>query len=103
MESPEDAVDFIKHYYSTYHSMRLVRGKLVIRLQRELSEDAIEKLNSEFSDLVRSGTIEPVKAFPDELNEPDLVAMPRIACLYNQQSPSRLNKMILTINELGSK
>jgi len=103
MESPEDAVAWIKHYYSTYHSMRLVRGQLVVRLQRKLSDDAIETLNSKFSDLVRSGKIAPVAAFPDEANEPDLLDKPRIACAYNQQSPSRLNEMILAINNLGSE
>ena len=34
IHSPEEGVDWIKFYYSTYHSMRQVGDKLVIRLER---------------------------------------------------------------------
>jgi len=101
MESPEDAVAWIKRYYSTYHSMRLVRGQLVIRLQKHLTNDHIENLNSEFSDLVKSGAIAKTQALPDEQNEPELLDRPRIVFAYNRQSPSRLNEMVLRINSLG--
>lgn len=34
MHSPEEAAEWIRAYYSTYHSMRQVRGRLVIRLEK---------------------------------------------------------------------
>jgi len=36
MHSPEEATAWIKSYYSTYHSIRQVRNRLVIRLEKEL-------------------------------------------------------------------
>ena len=35
VRSPEEAGDYITSYYSTYNSMRLVRNRLVIRLEKE--------------------------------------------------------------------
>jgi uncharacterized protein (TIGR00730 family) len=101
VESPREGVDFIKSYYSTYHSLRHVRGKLVVRLERELSDENVEELNETFADIVTKGKIEKAKPFPDESNEPDLQAKSRLAFSYTA-SPSRLHEMILAINRMGA-
>ena len=102
VESPREGVDFIKSYYSTYHSIRHVRGKLVVRLERELGDSDVEELNESFADIVTKGKIEKSKPFPDESNEPDLQAKPRLAFSYTA-SPSRLHEMILAINRMGAE
>ncbi len=99
--SPEDGVEWVKFYYSTYHSMRQVRRKLVIRLEKELTDEHIEKLNDSFGDLIGRGKIEKTYAFPEEANEPELLEKPRIAFNNNRQSAARLNQMFLQINEFG--
>jgi predicted Rossmann-fold nucleotide-binding protein len=101
VESPREGVEFIKSYYSTYHSIRHVRGKLVVRLERELSDTHVDELNDTFGDIVTKGRIEKSQAFPDEANEPDLLARPRLAFSYSA-SPSRLHEMILAINRMGA-
>ncbi len=101
VESPREGVDWIKSYYSTYHSIRHVRGKLVVRLEKQLSDANVEELNETFADIVTKGKIQKSKAFPDESNEPDLLAKPRLAFSYTA-SPSRLHEMILTINRMGA-
>jgi len=101
IHTPEDGVKWVTAFYSTYHSMRFVRNRLVIRLQKELSDESVAALGEEFTDLVKRGTIEKTKALPDEQNEPDLWHQPRIKFAYNRQSPSRLIEMIHRINELG--
>jgi uncharacterized protein (TIGR00730 family) len=99
--SPEEAVGWITSYYSTYHSLRQVRDKLVIRLEKELKDTHVRRLNDLFPDLVESGKIFKTRAFPEEKDEPDLKSKARIAFAYNRKSAGRLNKMILTINEMG--
>jgi len=99
--SPEEAVDWITSYYSTYHSMRQVREKLVIRLEKELQDGQVGKLNELFRDLIESGRIFKTRALPEEKDEPDLRSKPRMAFAYKRKSAGRLNEMILTINKMG--
>ncbi len=99
--SAEEGVEWVRFYYSTYHSMRQVRRKLVVRLEKELSDEHVEVLNSEFGDLVNKGKIEKTPALPEEANEPEIADKPRLVFNYNQQSAARLNQLFLRINELG--
>ena len=101
MHSPEEAVDWIRSYYSTYHSMRQVRDRLVIRLEKELLDSHVGKLSEAFRDLVESGEIAKTPALHAEKDEPTLLSKPRIAFVYNKKSAGRLNEMILLINQLG--
>jgi uncharacterized protein (TIGR00730 family) len=101
MHSPEEAVDWIRSYYSTYHSMRQFRDRLVIRLEKELPDGLVRKLNEAFRDLVQSGEIVKTHALRAEEDEPALLSKPRIAFVYNKKSAGRLNEMILMINQLG--
>lgn len=101
VRSPEEGVDWIKSYYSTYHSLRQVRNRLVIRLEKELRDDHVSKLNETFLDLVESGEIIKTSALSEEEDEPNIWSKPRIAFLYNKKSAGRLNEMILMINRLG--
>ncbi|HXV14581.1 MAG TPA: LOG family protein [Candidatus Krumholzibacteria bacterium] len=100
-KSAQEGVDYVKFFYSTYHSMRFVRDRLVIRLEKELPDEAVARLASEFSDLVTKGTIQKTGALHEESNEPELDEKPRLIFTLNRQSPSRLYEMILAINELG--
>jgi hypothetical protein len=102
VRSPEEAGNIITAYYSTYNSMRLVRNRLVIRLEKELPDKHIQKLNDMFQGLFKSGKIFKTTALPEEADEPSLLSKPRITFSYNQKSAGRLNEMILEINRLGS-
>jgi uncharacterized protein (TIGR00730 family) len=101
MRSPEQAADWIASYYSTYHSMRQVRNRLVIRLEKELPDGQIEVLNDKFPDLIKSGKIYKTPALAEEADEPDLLSKARIAFSNNKKSAGRLNEMILLINQMG--
>jgi uncharacterized protein (TIGR00730 family) len=102
MRSPGEAVNWISSYYSTYNSLRLVRNRLVIRLEKDLSDENVQTLNEKFSDLIKGGEIAKTAALPEESDEPDLLYKPRITFSYNNKSAGRLNQMILEINRLGS-
>jgi uncharacterized protein (TIGR00730 family) len=101
--SPEEVVGYIRSYYATYNSMRQVRDQLVIRLEKELPDSHIRKLNESFPDLLKSGKIAKTAAFKEESDEPALMDKPRIAFRNNKKSAGRLNEMILMINQLGQE
>jgi hypothetical protein len=102
MHSTEEAADWIVSYYSTYHSMRQVRSRLVIRLEKEIADGKIAILNEKFADLIKFGKIFKTIALPEENDEPELSSKPRIVFNYNKKSAGRLNEMILMINQLGN-
>jgi uncharacterized protein (TIGR00730 family) len=99
--SQGEATDWIASYYSTYHSVRQVGNRLVIRLEKELSDDYIRILNEKFRDLVASGRISKTSAFREEADEPELQSKPRIVFAYDRGRAGRLNELILEINRLG--
>ena len=101
--SAEEAVDWINAYYSTYNSVRQIRNTLVIRLERELSDDHLALLNESFSDLVETGAIEKTKPLPQERDQPELLPKPRISFRNNKQSAGSLNELILAINQMGKE
>jgi hypothetical protein len=103
VRSPEEAAAWIAFYYSTYHSMRQVRNRLVIRLERELSDDQVSALNEAFRDIVAAGKISKTPALREEEDEPSLRSKPRIAFIYTTGRAGRLNEMVLAINRLGTE
>jgi hypothetical protein len=102
IKSPAEGIAWIKSFYSTYHSMRYVRDKLVLRLERELGDGDIEQLNESFRDLIKAGSIERTGPLSVEADEPDLLSKPRIAFSYNWRSAGRLHEMIMAINRMGA-
>ena len=96
--SSEEAVAWIKSYYSTYHSVRQVRDTLVIRLEKELPDEQVKGLNESFSDLVKTGEIVKTTPLRQEKDEPEILSKPRISFRNNNQSAGRLHEMILAIN-----
>lgn len=102
IRSPDEAINWISSYYSTYNSLRLVRNRLVIRLEKELPDESVRELNEKFRDLIKIGKIAKTIALPEESDEPDLLSKPRITFSYNNKSAGRLNEMILEINRLGN-
>ena len=100
--SPEDAVTRILHFYSTYHSLRYVGERLVLRLQRPLPPLAAAQLMREFGDMLSSGAFQEGGALAEEGDEPDLRHLPRLFFRYNRREYGRLVQLIHRINDLGA-
>ena len=103
VHSAEEAQAWIMFYYSTYHSIRQVNNRMVIRMEKQLSDDHIKQLNHAFSDIVEKGEITATAPLTQENDNPELLAKPRIAFHNNKRSAGRLNQMILAINQMGSE
>jgi uncharacterized protein (TIGR00730 family) len=100
-DSADEAVLEILTFYRIYHSMRYVRGDLVLRLQHPLSATTLAHIRSEFRDIVESGTFELTSALPDEANDPHVAELPRLRFRFDRRSLGRLRQLIDLINREG--
>ena len=90
-----DAVDHINRFYRVYHSMRMVRDDLVIRMNRPLHEKQIDTLNGEFADLIAAGRITATAALGPETSHLDL---PRLRFTFTRRDHGRLRELIDLLN-----
>jgi uncharacterized protein (TIGR00730 family) len=97
-DSVDEAVAEVTRFYRVYHSMRYVKGDLVLRLQRRLSQTLLERIRKEFADIVLAGTFEQTDALPAEANDAHLAALPRLCFRFDRRSLGRLRVLIDTIN-----
>lgn len=97
-DSVDEALAEIVGFYRVYHSMRYVDGDLVLRLHRPLPEPLLERLRTEFADIVKSGTFEQTMALPAEANDAHVATLPRLRFCFDQKSLGRLRMLIDTIN-----
>ena len=95
----EQAADELLGFYRNYHSCRWVGNLLVLRLTMEPTKREIAELNRRFRDIVLSGTIRRVEAFPPERSGHDHVELPRLALRFDKFSYGRLRLLIDAINE----
>ena len=92
-------VDTIEQFYRRYHSMRYVDDQLVIRLQEQLPNQAMQTIQVRFKDLLRpGGTFRQSRALPQESDDPDLDHLPRLVLDFNRISYARLKIFIDFIN-----
>jgi uncharacterized protein (TIGR00730 family) len=97
--SIEEALEIIDQFYRNYHSLRFVNGNLVIRLKKELTDEQIETLCNEFPELRKPGTdIRRSAPLPEEMDEPDLMALPRIILNFDHQHYGLLIAFLGRIN-----
>ncbi|QDV41734.1 putative lysine decarboxylase [Stieleria neptunia] len=92
------AIEEILGFYRRYHSMRYVRDRLVFRLKESLSEEKMEKIQTEYSGILVDGCFKQCKALAEEAGEPDLAGLPRLVFHFNRRSLGKLRKLINEIN-----
>jgi uncharacterized protein (TIGR00730 family) len=98
-DNVEDAVGEVLAFYGNFHSYRWVGPELVIRLQRQLTPDAIAHLNELFSDLFEGAPIRARAALKQEKNEPELFRLPRLVATPHRRNFGRLRALIDATNE----
>jgi uncharacterized protein (TIGR00730 family) len=96
---PVEAVQVIDDFYRNYHSLRFVKNKLVIRLNKVLDSDHLHILTNEFSEiLIPGGKMSLCSPLPEENDQPDLKHLPRLAIEFNRRSYGLLKSVIRRIN-----
>ena len=101
VKKPEQACEEVLRFYSVYHSSRYVGNKLLIRLERKVTDDEIASLNDRFADILRSGAIARTQPLPEDVGT-DLHRPGRIELDFNRKDFGRLRQLIDAINDLDS-
>lgn len=97
--SEEEAVQVIEEFYRNYHSMRFVNGLLVIRLNKELSDENLQELENEFPEIrIPDTRILRTLPLPEETDEPDLLNLDRIMLHFDHQHFGLLMAFIRKLN-----
>ena len=102
LDDVEEAVRFITRFYRNYHSMRFVKGLLVIRLKNPPAPSAIRALNEDFADIVEPGGVpfQAIEPTPEEREDEQLLSLPRMAFGFNRRDYGRLRELIDVLNKL---
>ncbi|WP_298335367.1 TIGR00730 family Rossman fold protein [Ferrimicrobium sp.] len=98
--SVEEAVTEVTTFYHNYDSARIVGKRLILRLERLPPAPLLNALNHDFSDILRSGTIEIIEPTAWEIRENDRLRLKRLALDFDQHSLGRLRMMIDRLNEV---
>jgi uncharacterized protein (TIGR00730 family) len=97
-----DSVDVAKEevlqFFRVYHSMRYVKNRLVLRLNKEISPELLDDINGEFRDILVEGQFTAGGPLKEERDEPGLVALPRLIFQFNRRSLGRLRQLIDCVN-----
>ncbi len=78
--------------------MRFVGRRLVLRLNRELTDAELAGLDRDFADIVTSGGYERTDAAPSEVEDDDVPDLPRVAFRFDRMSYARLRRLIDRLN-----
>jgi hypothetical protein len=101
VDSADEAVERVKHFYRNYQSLRYVGEKLVLRLNRKIAQEEAEALRARFKDiLIPGGDIRPSGPLEQEADEPGISHLPRVVVDFNRRDFGGLRKLIDAINEL---
>ncbi len=99
VRDPAEAVQVIDDFYRNYHSMRFVRNRMIIRLNKPLDSDHLRVLTSEFGEILApGGKISLSSPLPEESDQPDLKHLPRLKVDFNRRSYGLLKAFIRRIN-----
>ena len=100
-DAVDDAMERINRFYRRYHSLRYVGNQLLIRLNSEIDERAIQKLKLNFSDMLSpKGDIYLSGPFPAERGEQDIRHLPRLVVDFNRLDFGRLREFIDAVNRI---
>ena len=98
-DSAESAVRHITSFYSNYHSFRYVGDYVLLRICCPLSQDALERLNAEFSDVLSQGEIEQVFNWPKSDDE-EFRHLPRLRMRLDRGRMNVLPEIIRRMNAI---
>lgn len=96
----EEALAVIEEFYSNYHSHRFVNGYLVIRMNKELTDAQILMLETEFPEILTSGScIQRTAPLAEESDEPETAHLHRIILGFDHHFYGLLMAFIRKLNQ----
>ncbi|GAA3899363.1 TIGR00730 family Rossman fold protein [Microbacterium invictum] len=101
-QSVTAAAEAITEFWRNYDSLRWVGKRLVMRLRAEPTDAEVDDLNARFGHLVAEGRIERRGPLQREIDDDDLLDLPRLVMVYDQFRVGSLYQLIRAVNELPS-
>ncbi len=98
-DNVDTAVAHIRDFYLNYHSFRYVGKCILLRLLAPLSDDALNRLNAEFSDVLSDGKIEQVFHWPKS-DDKCYQHLPRLRMHLDHSRMNVLSQIIRRMNAL---
>lgn len=95
----DEAVAEVVRFYRRFHSYRYVGDKIVVRLNRALTDEAVTELNAKFADIVKAGVMTQGEPLEEEDDEPELGMLPRLVFRHRRRDFGRLRQFIDALNE----
>ncbi|MBI2027662.1 MAG: TIGR00730 family Rossman fold protein [Deltaproteobacteria bacterium] len=99
MTNIDEAVEYIQHFYSNYHSIRYVNKTLFIRTLREIPDKALGVLNKRYKSILVQGGIEKTGPHEIEHDEPTHLHLKRIKLHFNKTHFGKLYQLIEELNK----
>jgi uncharacterized protein (TIGR00730 family) len=99
-DSAESAVRHITSFYSNYHSFRYVGEWVLLRIICPLSDEDLQRLNAEFSDVLNRGEIEQVFHWPKG-DDAEVEHLPRLRMRLDRSRMNVLPEIIRRMNALA--
>jgi uncharacterized protein (TIGR00730 family) len=91
-QDTDKAVEELTGFYRNYHSSRFLRDRYLVRLKKPLPPAALQRISSEFKDLIVKGSFEKLADISeDDIKDPGLE---RIVFYFNRTHYSRLRQLI---------
>jgi uncharacterized protein (TIGR00730 family) len=97
------AVNEIKNFYKVFHSYRWVRDEMVIRINKRLTPQDLENLNQQYDHLLLTGHIRQTVALPEEGDDPECAALPRLVLTPHKREFGLLRVLINAINDSATQ
>lgn len=95
----DEAVKVIDDFYSNYHSHRFVSRKLVIRLNRTLTDEQVASLETAFPEIIAAGSkILKSAPLPEEFDEPETHHLARLLLDFDHHHYGLLIAFIRQLN-----
>ena len=96
--SAEEAVEQINQFYRNFHSSRWLKHQFVIRMNHQLSDQALEHMQEAFADLCLSDHFHQHVYSGEEHDEPQFSHLARLAFTFNARDHGRLRELVDYIN-----
>lgn len=99
--SPIDAWRIVETFYSNYRSMRFFGEKLVLRVNRPVTDQLIKSLNQQFGLICLDGAFTRVDLRDDEVRDSDDLDAHRIEFNFARRHYGHLRMLINHLNQFG--
>ena len=102
-DSLETAIAEIERFYSNFHSYRWVGDRFVLRMHHPLREESLTKIRVQFADILGANALEQTVQLPEESNEPEIAALPRLVFVPARKNFGRFRQFIDAVNLADQK